>query len=363
MNSLDPGVIFSGLGEIGSTILVTALFVAIIEILLYLLTTRVFKTKYSLPIMLLTPAFIGLALLVVYPIAFEVRLAFSNMSLRHFKNPSFGIEYLFNNFRMIFTQPVLKQQMFFPLLLRTMLWTLIQVFSHVTFGLMLALMLNRPIKLRGFYRGLLIVPWAIPQVIAALAWRGEFHFEFGYINVMLRSIGLEGINWKSNPFWNYVAMNITNIWLGVPFMMVILLGGLQSIPQTYYEAAEIDGASVFNRFRNVTLPLLQPVMTPAVVMGIIWTFNNFNVPFFINEFELESSDILVTALFRAAFEYNRYGFAAALSMVIFAILFVLAVLYVKITGFNPRAAAAGKGAMNMTVTGRKKAQATQEVTA
>jgi arabinogalactan oligomer/maltooligosaccharide transport system permease protein len=128
-------------------------------------------------------------------------------------------------------------------------------------------------------------------------------------------------------------MNITNIWLGVPFMMVILLGGLQSIPRTYYEAAEIDGANAFKRFQNVTLPLLQPVMTPAVVLGIIWTFNNFNIPYFINKNSLPTSDILVTALYRAAFEEpNRYAFAAAFAFVIFGILMFISVYQVRITG-------------------------------
>jgi len=212
-----------------------------------------------------------------------------------------------------------------------MLWTIIQVVSHVTLGLGLAMLMNRPMKLRGLYRTLIIVPWAIPQVIAVLAWRGEFHYEYGFLNLMLTRMGFEAIQWKINSVWNFVAMNLTNIWLGVPFMMVILLGGLQSIPETYYEAANVDGANKWDKFRHITLPLIQPVMTPAVVLGVIWTFNNFNVPFLINaEYELETSDILVTALFRSAFEYSRYGFAAAFSLVIFAILMIFCIAYMRI---------------------------------
>ena len=127
-------------------------------------------------------------------------------------------------------------------------------------------------------------------------------------------------------------MNIVNIWLGVPFMMVIALGALQSISKEYYEAAMIDGATGWRRLRSVTLPLAQPILTPAVILGVIWTFNNFNVPFFINEQELETSDILVTALFRAAFEYNLYGFAAAFAIVIFLILFAFSAFYIRATG-------------------------------
>lgn len=244
--------------------------------------------------------------------------------------PTFGITEGIKNFATIFTQPVLKQIHFLPVLWRTMLWTVIQVPTHVILGLGLAMLLNRPMKWRGLYRTLIVVPWAIPQVIAVMVWRGEFDSQYGFINIMLRNIALPGIEWKSDPFWNFVAINITNIWLGIPFMMVILLGGLQSIPQTYYEAADVDGATKWNKFRHITLPLLQPVMTPAVILGVIWTFNNFNVPFLINQNELESSDILVTALFRAAFEYNRYGFAAAFALVIFVILLAFCLIYMRV---------------------------------
>ena len=114
-------------------------------------------------------------------------------------------------------------------------------------------------------------------------------------------------------------------------MSVTLLGGLQSISQEYYEAAEMDGANGWQQFKNITMPLLQPVITPAILLGTFWTFNNFNVPFFINQNELESSDIMVTGLFRAAFQYNRYGFSAAFAFVIFALLLIFTVFYTRYT--------------------------------
>ncbi len=332
MHSLNLAIIRNSLGQVGFTIIVIVLASAVIEMVLYAVLKVILKNKYAIPIMLLAPAAVGLIMLVVYPVFYEFKIAFSNMSLRHFKNPSYGLARGWNNLKLIFTQPVLKQVMFFPLLLRTILWTVIQLSFHVSLGLGLAILLNRKMKLRGLYRTILIIPWAIPQVIAALTWRGEFQYQYGFINIMLRDIGLTAIQWKSDPFWNFVAMNITNIWLGVPFMMIILLGGLQSISAEYYEAAEIDGASAWDRFKSITLPMLSPVMAPAVILGTIWTFNNFNIPFFINENELETSDILVTALFRAAFQYNRYGFAAAFAFVIFLVLFIFAVLYMRATG-------------------------------
>lgn len=208
----------------------------------------------------------------------------------------------------------------------------INVVFHVVGGMILALLLNREMKGRGLYRMIIIIPWAIPQIIAVLAWRGEFNFEYGFLNVILTRIGLAPIQWLTTPGPNFAAMCITNIWLGIPFMMVILLGGLQSISGDFYEAAEIDGANGWQQFWNITIPLMQPVMAPAVILGTVWTFNNFNVPFFINQFELESSDILVTALFRAAFQYNRYGFSAAFAFVIFIFLLVYSIFYLRVTG-------------------------------
>lgn len=321
--------VLRSLSEVGSTILLILLGTFILEALIYLVLGKILKSNLTLPYMLLAPAAVGLLFLVVYPIAFEVRLAFTNMSLRAFRDPQFiGLQ----NFVRVFTEPILQQAMFLPVLVRTILWTAANVFFHVTGGMILALLLNRPLRGRGLYRTLLVFPWAIPQVIAVLAWRGEFQFQFGFINVMLTRLGLQPIQWIADPFWNFVAMLIVNIWLGIPFMMIIILGGLQSISQEYYDAAKVDGAAAWQQFRNITLPLLRPVLVPATVLGVIWTFNNFNVPFIINQNELETSDILVTALFRAAFEYNRYGFSAAFALVIFAILFIFSALYIRRSG-------------------------------
>jgi arabinogalactan oligomer / maltooligosaccharide transport system permease protein len=340
MNHLTLQFMGSSLANVGGTILFVAAFVFALEFLLWLVFDRMLRHRLALPIMLLTPAAIGLAMLVVYPLIFELQLAFSNMSLRRFRNPDFGLSIGWDNLKLIFTEPVLKQAYFLPLFLRTFLWTFIQITFHVGFGLGLALLLNRKIKFRGLFRTLLVFPWAVPQIVAILAWRGEFNYEYGYVNILLRQIGVQHPpQWLTDPLWNFLAVNVVNIWLGIPFMMVTLLGGLQSIDSTYYEAAEIDGASPVQRFRAVTLPLLRPVMTPAVVLGIIWTFNNFNVPYLINQNLLETSDILVTALFRAAFEYNRYGFAAAFAVVIFAILLGLTIVYMRISNFTPVTAA------------------------
>lgn len=322
-------VLVKSLTEVGTTVLYVLIGTAILEAVLYLVLMRWLKYRYALPFMLLAPAIVGLATLTIYPLLWELRLSFTNMSLRAFKDPQFiGL----TNYVRVFTEPVLKQTYFFPLLGRTVLWTVVNVTFHVVGGMVLALLLNRPMRGKGIYRMFLIIPWAVPQVIAVLAWRGEFHYEFGFINIILRQLGMNPVQWLSDPTANFLAMCITNIWLGIPFMMVILLGGLQSIAGDYYEAAEIDGANGWQKFWMVTVPLMRPVTTPVIILGTVWTFNNFNIPFFINQNELESSDILVTGLFRAAFQYNRYGFSAAFAFVIFGILLAYSIFYLKTTG-------------------------------
>ena len=321
-------VFFKSLGEVGTTVLLLLIGTVIIEVILYFILEKWLKYKYALPFMLLAPAVIGLIALVIYPLIWELRLSFTNMSLKAFRDPEFiGLK----NYVRVFTEPVLKQKMFFPLLGQTVLWTVINIVFHIGGGLGLAMLLNRKMKGKGIYRTLIILPWAVPQVIAVLAWRGEFNFSYGYFNILLQKFGLAPVQWLADPTANFIAMCMTNIWLGIPFMRVTLLGGLQSISTEFYEAAEMDGANGWQQFKNITFPLLQPVMTPAILLGTFWTFNNFNVPFFINQNELESSDILVTGLFRAAFQYNRYGFSAAFAFVIFGLLLLFTVFYMRYT--------------------------------
>jgi arabinogalactan oligomer / maltooligosaccharide transport system permease protein len=325
---ITSDVILKSLGQVGSTVLYILVGTIIVEVILYLVLMKLFKYKYALPFMLLAPAIIGLTALIIYPLIWEFRLSLTNMSLMAFKNPKFiG----FANYVKVFAMPVLKQKMFFPLLGQTIAWTFINVLFHVVGGMILALLLNRKMKGKGIYRTILILPWAVPQVIAVLAWRGEFNFSYGYFNVILTNLGLPAVQWLTEPVANFAAMCLVNIWLGIPFMMVIILGGLQSISGEFYEAAEMDGATGIQMFKDITLPLLKPVLTPVILLGTFWTFNNFNVPFFINQNELESSDILVTGLFRAAFQYNRYGFSAAFAFVVFAMLLIFTVFYLKYT--------------------------------
>jgi len=281
--------------------------------------------KYRLAYALLLPAVLVMLLVVAYPFFYNIWIAFSNMSLRTFRNPEFvGL----GNFVQLFQEPAL-----YSVFVKTMIWTGVNILVHLTLGVSLAILLNQPIRASWLYRALLILPWAVPQYISALTWRGMFDFEYGAVNLWLQRVGIPQISWLSDPTAAFSAAIITNIWLGFPFMMVIALGGLQSIPHEMYEVAAIDGANWWRRLRHVTLPLLKPVLVPATVLGTIWTFNNLNVIWLVTYGGRPSdqSHILVTYVYKAAFEFYRYGYAAAFSIVIFLILLVFVFVYMRLT--------------------------------
>ncbi len=212
---------------------------------------------------------------------------------------------------------------FWFILVVTLAWTFANVLFHVTVGTLLALALRQPwLRGKGLFRVLLIVPWAIPNYITALIWKGMFAGEYGAINSLLRAVGLDGVSWFSSWATAFTANVATNTWLGFPFMMVVALGALESIPRDLYEAAEVDGASPWQRFTQITLPHLKPALGPAVVLGAIWTFNMFNVIFLVSGGRPGgATDILVTDAYRWAFERGeRYGMAAAMGAIIFLIL-------------------------------------------
>ncbi|MEZ5397936.1 MAG: sugar ABC transporter permease [Bryobacterales bacterium] len=209
----------------------------------------------------------------------------------------------------------------------TVLWTLTNVALHVGLGFVLALALREPwIRLRAVWRALLILPWAIPNYITALIWKGMFHAQYGAVNALLGALLLQGhplrLDWFGSFATAFAANVTTNTWLGFPFMMVVTLGALQSIPRDLEEAAEVDGASYLFRVRHVIWPLLRPALLPAMVLGSIWTFNMFNVVYLVSQGEPNgATEILVSDVYRWAFSRgNRYGYAAAYAVVIFGVL-------------------------------------------
>lgn len=226
---------------------------------------------------------------------------------------------------------------FYWTLFITILWTVTNVILHVSIGMALAMVLNRPnLRFKGIYRVLLIVPWAVPNYITALIWKMMFNTQQGAVNAFLALFGVDKIDWLGQSVeTNFIANLVTNTWLGFPFMMVVTLGALQSIPKDLYEAAEIDGAGRWQRFRHVTLPLLKPALIPAIILGSIWTFNMFNVIYLVSGGAPDGqTNILITEAYHAFKVLQQYGFAAAYSVIIFLILYA----YGKLTDRISKAA-------------------------
>jgi arabinogalactan oligomer/maltooligosaccharide transport system permease protein len=211
----------------------------------------------------------------------------------------------------------------------TLIWTFACVFFHYTLGLALAVLLNRQIKGRGIYRVLLILPWAVPAFVSAFAWKFIFDRDNGLVNGVITALGGTRVEFLDTVPKALTVVIIVNVWLGVPFMMVAMLGGMQSIPGELYEAAEMDGASPWQRFTNVTLPSLRPVSASVILLGTIWTFNMFPIIFLITRGgPAGGTDILVTGAFKAAFEGLRnYSLAASYGVLILSILIVYSVGY------------------------------------
>ena len=277
----------------------------------------------------MSPALVGMLVLVFVPVLYGIALGFQKRAYNEYN--FVGLD----NFVKILSDTEFSDpQGFYFTLGVTLLWTVSNVVLHVSIGLFFALLLNDTLlKAKGIFRVLLIVPWAVPNYITALVWKGMFHKQFGAINLALQGLGFEPIAWFQS-FWTSFFTNLaTNTWLGFPFMMVVSLGALQSIPGDLYEAAIVDGATRWQRFKKITVPLLMPALVPAVMVGTVWTFNMFNIIYLVSGGAPDgATEILITDAFKWAFERDRYGYAAAYSTVIFVILILLTTLTNRITG-------------------------------
>jgi arabinogalactan oligomer/maltooligosaccharide transport system permease protein len=366
-SGLSGDAILNTLGQIVPLIIGVVVGILALEFGLYQFLTRVVKTKHALAYTLLSPAAVSILLFLVYPLIFNVLLAFSDLKRDTFICYSpvargecqldhlYGLDYAANNFLRVFFRVrdgevvrddsgnlqfgrlLTTPNSTFPVLLgRTAVWTFVNVVFHFLGGMALAIVMNQKIRFKSIYRALIVIPWALPTVIVGLTWRQEFHSEYGFVNQLLQSVGLQPVQWLTDPTNALIAVIFVNVWLGIPFYMVMLLGGLQSIPIDYYEAASMDGASAWQRFKAITMPLLKPIIIPAVTLDVIWTFNQLNVIYLVTRGDpSESTNILVSALYNAAFGQQatqQFGFAAAFSIVIFFILLIFALVWIKTSG-------------------------------
>lgn len=294
----------------------------------------------------IAPAMAGMLFLVFFPFFFGLTLSFTDQTLYNVNEPFYERWVGFDNYVKILTDfnifesaeagGGVNYENFYWTLFFTICWTVVNVFIGVTLGMALALALNtKDLAFRPIYRVILILPWAVPNYITALIWKGMFHQQFGSVNQILQILGMEPIAWFDNTLTSFCAVVTTNGWLSFPFMMVVALGGLQSIPADLYEAARIDGANRWQQFTNVTIPALKPVMVPAIILSVVWTFNMFNIIYLVSGGEPgHATEILVTQAFKLFYEQYQYGYAAAYATVIFGILLIYGTWQNRVTKAN-----------------------------
>ncbi len=239
-----------------------------------------------------------------------------------------GFEFVgLRNFRELGADPL-----FFKALRNTTVFTLGSVALHVILGLGAALLLNQQIRARRLFRVIALIPWMFSSVVVAGTWRWLLNSQFGPVNDVFRRVGLpDSIEWLGSVALAMPSVVLANAWRGFPFVMVMCLAGLQAIPREQYEAAAVDGAAAWARFLYVTLPNLRFVLSISAVLDIIWNFKYFDlVMLMTNGGPASSTEVVVTLVYRNAFEFFRFGYAAAQAVVVFLILAAFTTVYARL---------------------------------
>ncbi len=271
----------------------------------------------------MSPAILGLLLFTVGPMVASLFLSFTQYDMLG-SAQWIGLQ----NYRDLFSDPL-----FWKSLRVSAIYSLVSVPAQLVLALMVAVLLNQ--KMRGVYifRSIFYLPTVISGVAVAMLWRWIFNPEFGVINTLLEKIGIQGPGWLTSETWALPALIITSLW-GIGGTMLIYLAGLQGIPQELYEAAEIDGAGRFQRFRRLTIPLISHVTFFNLVLGIIGALQVFTDAFVMTGGGPNNSTLfLAVYLYRSAFQYLKMGYAAAVAWVMFLIVMVLTLLVFKSSPF------------------------------
>ena len=307
------------------------------------------------------PAGLVMIFITMIPQLYQLYMAFTDYRVKNLRfnlfspetwekyAPTFvGIE----NFVKIVTSQLAIENYDFPrLLLFNVTWTVANIIFHVTLGVAIAIVLNNKDLIgKRFYRSLYVLPWAVPGYIAALTWRNMFDPRFGAISLLLARMNeLWGTSFPTDTRWLLVTdppiggplsflplafycVLLANIWLGWPFMMVIATGALYLCARRRATTVSPDGASAWQKLWAITIPLIRPAMVPAIMLGTIMTFNQFNVIYFISEGgPFGRTEILITQSFKLVYEQRLYGVAAAFSIVVFFVLLIITLLQNRVT--------------------------------
>ncbi len=265
------------------------------------------------------PTYIGFTIFILYPLVESVRISFQEFSLLR------GSTYIgFDNYVQMFADGRLRIAY-----INTVIFTLFAVFFNAGIGLILAVMLNRrlPVLMRNLYRSIFFFPVLIAHTYIAVIWRFLYQQDTGVINYYLGLFGVEAIPWLSNAHWAMAAIIILDVWKNTGFAMLVFLAGLQSIPNEYYEAAQLDGANERQLFFRITIPLLSPTIFFILVIFMIGALQVFDTIIVLTQGGPgDATRSVVLYVYEIAFRTFNMGYAAAVSMTLFAIILVLTAL-------------------------------------
>ena len=277
------------------------------------------------PYLWIAPSIILMSIFIIIPIFTVFRMAFSEVS-RTGKIRGFAG---FANFVDVMNNPEFSR-----VLSNTVVWTILVVVLSTVLGFILALLLNNKFKGRKIARAIVVFPWATTLVIQASVWKFIINTDYGALNTLLKTLGIieANINWTPTPEAYFAWEIACGIFVTIPFVCFTVLSGLQSIDDSYYEAATVDGASYFQKLFNITLPLVKSSLTVATVLNIIYVFNSFPIVWTMTKGDpAYQTDTLVTYLYKLAFYNAKQGEAAAVSVIGFTILLICASVYMVST--------------------------------
>lgn len=276
------------------------------------------------PYLISGPSFFILIFAVIFPILFSFALAFTNYDLYHSPPANLADWVGFDTFAKIFTVDIWRST-FFSVLGWTVIWTLVASTLQVALGIFMAVLVNqKDLRFKKFYRTVLVLPWAVPGFVTILIFAGLFNDSFGAINNdILAMVGIDAIPWLTDENWSKLALILMQGWLGFPFIFLVTTGVLQSIPEDLYEAARIDGASIFAQFRNITMPMILIATAPVIITQFTFNFNNFNIIYLFNGggpavpgSTAGGTDILVSWIYKLTLQSSQYSLAAALTILL-----------------------------------------------
>ena len=290
-------------------------------------------SEKTLGVMLLAPAFLLLALIVVYPIGKLIWNSFFDLRL----SGGSGFKFVgFENYALVF-----KDHDFWNATWNTVLITLITVPGALVVGLGLAMLANLPFKRKWPVRLALLLPWALPLAFAGLIFAWFFHTEYGVVNdVVRRTTGVlgtpaESTMWLLRPQWAFTAICLTIIWKTSSFMALILLAGLQMIPKSLYEAAEVDGASKWQQFWQVTIPMLMPSIIVALIFRTITALQTFDIPYTMTRGGPgNATETLAMLIHKTTIDYLDVGYGSTLAVCMFVLSLIVTSFYLKRIGRN-----------------------------